>query len=181
MTEETGDGLAGREWGKEWMKNKSRVEEARRDERRQSENGAERFCWSSSLLLSRLMLSCHFQELIGTSSENPGLCTGSHRVLHKHVYTQKYLRDCKQKSILNSLNKFAWLLPNNVRWDICNTNHCFKFHKLERPCCLLRFNEGSEVLTNVHPHLICPEHELHQHTLEIYLHPSPNGPRQQHL
>lgn len=74
MTEETGDGLAGRERGKEWMKNKSRVEEARRDERRQSENGAERFCWSSSLLLSRLMLSCHFQELIGTSSVKTQAC-----------------------------------------------------------------------------------------------------------
>lgn len=41
---------------------------------RQSEKVAERFCWSSSLLLSQLMLSCHLQELIGTSSVKTHAC-----------------------------------------------------------------------------------------------------------
>lgn len=41
---------------------------------RQSVKVAERFCWNSSLPLNQLMLSCHLQEQIRTSSMKTQVC-----------------------------------------------------------------------------------------------------------
>lgn len=87
------------------------------EEKRQSEKKADEFCWSSSLLLSQLMLSCHLQELIGTSSVKTQACVLIlTNTLHTTRHCKSLLRISKIKVETKGLNNSPLYLNRTSSW-----------------------------------------------------------------